>query len=441
MIFYITLLFSFIFSQVKPFEEPFYIKHNTTNLVHNKIELHNENFTIKSGIGLNHHLLELPTKNLYEIVVDLKDIKSEFNLYIINIENKSFIGPYKQNDKIKDSIKCNPINAKNILIEIEFSTKIPKPLNFTINNYENQLIDNDSQIYTHREEPIILLTGYWPPTNEMIRHFSQDINLNPNGWEGDNWENRGYDIVSYFPTFDDPDCSNCGQGNGILQVDYQNTSDDYWPIVEQHRPIAIITFSRGYIDQSWELENNYYNRTNWYNDYSTPFLPTPNPPDTNEDSFYLRNSSLPMNMIIENIQNLNIGLDTYIDTDGDPGHFVSEFMGYHGVWYRDLNTNGDFKCISAGHVHVGGLIPVETAKTATNETIRTLITYLDQFIYLPGDANLVNVIDVLDLVVIMNYVLGNSELSDVGFYASDINEDTIINIQDIILVINIILNN
>ena len=59
-----------------------------------------------------------------------------------------------------------------------------------------------------REEPTIIVTGFWPPTNEMIRHFSQDINLNPSGWLGDNWENRGYDIISYFPTFNDPDCSN-----------------------------------------------------------------------------------------------------------------------------------------------------------------------------------------------------------------------------------------
>ena len=66
---------------------------------------------------------------------------------------------------------------------------------------------------------------------------------------------------------------------------------------------------------------------------------------------------------------------------------------------------------------------------------------MDQFTYVPGDANLDEVIDVLDLVVIMNFILGNNELSNIQNYASDINEDQIINIQDIILLINIILNN
>ena len=292
-----------------------------------------------------------------------------------------------------------------------------------------------------REEPIILLTGYWPPTNEMIRHFSQSTNLNPIGWQGDNWENRGYDIISYFPEFSDPDCLSCGQGFGDIEVDYQDTSDDFWPITAQHNPIGLITFSRGYMDQSWELEYNAYNRTNWVNDFTSPFLPTPNPPDSNEDAFYLRNSNLPMNEIVNAISALDIGLNPYIDVTGDPGHYVSEFMAYHGTWYRDLNFAGDDKCLTAGHIHVGGFIDTETAIQATNETIRTLIEYLDQFTYIPGDANLDETIDVLDLVVIMNSILGNNELSNVQTYASDINEDQIINIQDIILLINIILNN
>ena len=55
--------------------------------------------------------------------------------------------------------------------------------------------------------------------------------------------------------------------------------------------------------------------------------------------------------------------------------------------------------------------------------------------------NLDNIIDVLDLVLIINNILGNAEFSTVQFLASDINQDGIINIQDIILVVNMILNN
>lgn len=45
----------------------------------------------------------------------------------------------------------------------------------------------------------ILLTGYWPPTNEMLRDWSTNPAQNPNGWAGGNWEGLGYDVYSYFP--------------------------------------------------------------------------------------------------------------------------------------------------------------------------------------------------------------------------------------------------
>ena len=41
---------------------------------------------------------------------------------------------------------------------------------------------------------------------------------------------------------------------------------------------------------------------------------------------------------------------------------------------------------------------------------------------------------ILDLVLIMNNILGANTLSQIEFYASDMNEDAIINIQDIIII-------
>ena len=40
----------------------------------------------------------------------------------------------------------------------------------------------------------ILLTGYWPPTNHMLRQFSTDPEQNPGGWRGRNWRGHGFDI-------------------------------------------------------------------------------------------------------------------------------------------------------------------------------------------------------------------------------------------------------
>ena len=52
----------------------------------------------------------------------------------------------------------------------------------------------------------------------MIRHFSQDPALNPGGWQGEDWNGLGYDIISFFPEFDDPDCDEFGYWDRALTV-------------------------------------------------------------------------------------------------------------------------------------------------------------------------------------------------------------------------------
>jgi len=440
---------STLFGQMVPYEEPSLIQnqYNRPIAIHS-LSLENIdqplNINIISDGVLNQinnstHLfykLSLAEDNIYDLSFDYKDIPMGTKLFII--EDDKFLGPILlsgTNDLVQR------ISGKDLTLEILFPSDILENVEFNLShisfhelarpNIENEFIINKSS----NREPVILVTGFWPPTNEMIRHFSQNIFLNDN-WEGENWQDRGYNIISYFPQFSDPDCDNCGQGYGDLEVDYQDTSTDFWDIVQEHNPVAIITFSRGYIDYSWELEFNYYNRTNWYPDYSTPTLPTPNPPDEDVESFYLRNSTLPMDDIMDAVNETDLGLDAYIDATGHPGRFVSEFMGYHGVWYHDINVES---CVVAGHIHVGGLIDWDTAKEATEISILKTIDYLDQFSYTEGDVNADGLIDILDLVILVNVILGVTELDLIETYAADMNLDGIINIQDIILIINMIL--
>ena len=443
-ILFILTISSISFSQIKPDIKPLSFNIEYTNT---KNDIQYQNKTIHSFFSDNNYISQIHVNleeiNKYKLQIKINDFGEEDRLFIIDRFNKNYIGPYTYEELVEGYFYTDVINTKNITIELNSDNKIiNKEVSFTIKTYDG-IPDITPKTITsrHRDEPTIIVTGFWPPTNEMIRHFSQSSTLNPEGWQGDNWENRGYDIVSFFPSFNPPNCSNCGQGYGDFEVDYQDTSEDFWTIFNEINPIAVITFSRGYIDLSWEMEFNAYNRVNWINDYTTPFLPTPNPPDQDEDAYFLRNSNLPMGDILQAIDNLNIGLTPYIDADGDPGHYVSEFMAYHGTWYRDLNEFGDENCISAGHIHVGGNIDWDTATLATEESIRVLINHLDQFIYTPGDVNQDEIIDILDLVLIMNNILGANELTQIQTYASDINEDGIINIQDIIIIINIILNN
>jgi hypothetical protein len=350
-ILFTLFLITGLIAQVAPYYQPYSIKNY--NDLFPTAHLH---FTAGTSTFFteNAQLTVLPDAFVYRLTLSFDSKRSGHleitdwqvpegaMLFIFN-DNLSYTGPYLkiQDDTfisgrfISDEITLEyvvPVNTAfigNFIIEAilpDYKSEVSK------NNH-----DDNYKVIHDRERPKIMVTGYWPPTNEMVRHFSQDPALNPSGWQGENWEGLGYDVVSFFPQFEPADCNNCGQGYGELEVDYQDFSQDFWPIVEEIQPVGIITFSRGFNDMSWELENRLVNRTNWYDDYTAPLLPTPNPPDDSVSNYHVRYTSLPVTDIINAIQNAHLGLDPYLDNT-NAGMFLSEFAGYHGVWYKETSA-------------------------------------------------------------------------------------------------------
>lgn len=237
----------------------------------------------------------------------------------------------------------------------------------------------------------IMVTGYWPQTNNMIRPFSANPAQNPDGWIGGDWEGRGYNIYSFFPEFPGQTGPNWGKGVGDFEVDYQDTVADWHRITAELNPVAIITFSRGNPGSSWEIETQHKrrDRIRWAPDYSDPKLPSAGSPifqylpvDT------VLKSSLPMEDIRQAVSEAGIIDDVYLDTVGFGGNFLSEFIGLHGVWYNSLHNSEDaeFRNFAAGHIHVGIDTPFDAAVQATEITLRTLTDYLDTVIPAPGSA-------------------------------------------------------
>jgi len=238
--------------------------------------------------------------------------------------------------------------------------------------------------------PAILLTGYWPPSNEAVRRFSPNLAQNPQGWIGSNWEGRGYDVYAYFPEFSPPTCTSCGTGVGDLTVDYQDTSADFWPIANGLQPIAVMTFSRSSSTLNWEVEMNQFNRSSWVNDYVAPLQPTPAPPDASVPAGTLRPSTLPVQEIVDDINDSNAGLNAFIDIAGNAGGFLSEFAAYHGVWYQAIHNNpmDPAWCVAGGHIHVGRNIPWSDARRAAEISLRTLIRHVDRVVGKDADFDL-----------------------------------------------------
>ena len=241
----------------------------------------------------------------------------------------------------------------------------------------------------------IMLTGYWPPTNNMLRHFSTNPEQNPDGWEGQNWESRGYDIHSYFPEFP----YGLGKGEGDFEVDYQDTSEDFWRVVADIHPVAIISFGRGSPGRNWEVEWRARNLAQWIDDYEAPRQPTPAPPEPNMPVDHIRYSSLPMQEIVDavNAAYAEITLDAYIDETGFAGEFLCEYIAYHTMWYHELHAdqNDPYWNVSAGFIHVGSDVYRRAGRIATEISLRELITYVDSQVPEPGSAVLLALLAVV----------------------------------------------
>lgn len=237
----------------------------------------------------------------------------------------------------------------------------------------------------------VVLMGYWPPSNEMLRPFSTDPALNPGGWQGENWRGLGFDVHAFFPEFPpDGDPSNdpigspgsVGSETSDLQVDYQDTSADFWAIVDELQPHIVITNSRGGAI-GWEVEavegghggGGPDPAQDWISDgYGAQTLPTQDTVDprswaamtTYRDE--TAPSSLPLRAIEAAANALGV-TSVDIDTTGTSGNYLSGFLGLHGIYYAQTTPHA----VAGGHVHVGITLPVADAAALTEATLEAVL--------------------------------------------------------------------
>ena len=264
-------------------------------------------------------------------------------------------------------------------------------------------------------------------------------------WEGRNgvtytYDGKTYDLLSISPEFDEklgtyppPDYLDDYWGEGApglegITVDYQTTSTAFWKIVAEHRPIAIMSFSRWDLNHEWMLDAW---ATNWARDQDVPNLaatkfwalfignykdndgnpqigitwpkpfiggsandPSPfkgdgelkyKPPDRTQAALLKRDSNLPMDEMVAAINADFDPADVKAEKNDvlGPGRFVSNFLAYHVAWYRLWwnalsSTPENEKCLRSGHTHVGGQITVDDAERAVQLQLNELYKVLPE---------------------------------------------------------------
>jgi len=240
----------------------------------------------------------------------------------------------------------------------------------------------------------VVLMGYWPPTNEMLRPWSTNPEQNPGGWIGEDWEGYGYDVYSFFPEFPpdgDPSNDSIGDDGAVgsprhdLRVDYQATSADFWRIVDEHQPVIIVTTSRGG-DIGWEIEaidgghgmgNPGGPELDWSSDqHGADQLPTQATIEARSwdaISTYRQGNTLPTRQPVEAIVEATTALgltNVVVDETGTSGNFLSGFLGLHGLYYAEQARHEVF---AAGHIHVGYGLPVADASALIEATLHAVL--------------------------------------------------------------------
>jgi pyrrolidone-carboxylate peptidase len=220
----------------------------------------------------------------------------------------------------------------------------------------------------------ILITGFWPPTNEMIRRLNRNPVQNPEGWLGHNYKNSGFDVYAYFPEFP----QGTGRtGTGDFRVDFASAYNDFMRYTIELQPIAVVSFGAG--AGPWEIEAT--DVAVFQKMFESGNIPSnigqavryPIPDSLKAPIEY--RSSLPMELIRDKV-NTTGGPSAWIDQNG-AGTFLCAFMAYLGGWYHHEHRDPRDPAYNAmaGFIHVSAL-PAD-ATQAVDATLEAIFETLE----------------------------------------------------------------
>ena len=64
-----------------------------------------------------------------------------------------------------------------------------------------------------------------------------------------------------------------------------------------------------------------------------------------------------------------------------------------------------------------------------------------QISVISGDVNEDEIVNIVDILLVVNYIMGNIDFTETEFQAANYNGDDVINILDIMMIVNYILGN
>ena len=136
--------------------------------------------------------------------------------------------------------------------------------------------------------------------------------------------------------------------------------------------------------------------------------------------------------IVEPDGNIIITQNTSLFGDASPGDALINWQPFL-IEFGSNASEGDieFQLNITSNADFNGYIQ--------NEQILTFTIPLSDEVFIPGDVNSDEIVNILDIVQLVNIILDNIP-ENTNLDAGDLNNDDIINVLDIILIVNIILD-
>ena len=146
---------------------------------------------------------------------------------------------------------------------------------------------------------------------------------------------------------------------------------------------------------------------------------------------------------ISNTNNLNI-INNFIEENSLTFPILYDSGSSGGVQGGD--TYDDYYMPNDGSpyprdfiINQQGVIAYANNEIDTEWMLSIIYDLLDMNDVLFGDVNFDQIINILDIVSLINFVLSNDIPAENEFLASDLNSDEILNILDIVILVNVIL--
>jgi hypothetical protein len=271
-----------------------------------------------------------------------------------------------------------------------------------------------------KENPLILLLGYWPPTAvetpAVVPGSDPPVLSDGHGmlfpWREriGNYLGSGFDVLALGPTFPElprvkvaSDASlyyQYGAGEGAFRVDYASVSRDFWRVARELQPVAVLGHGLAEMNRYWQLHGTARNLAaeDWVTDFGGAKPPAGGscddgspysgvlealpglPPDPTLPAGAERHSNLPYEAILAGIHGAFPNGEVegrYVAEYDASMRFLCGYMTYHAAWYREYSTEAGLRpCRYAGFVHVGREIPVAAATRCVEIEVQAVLDAL-----------------------------------------------------------------